>query len=466
MTVFSRLKCLSRIEWACLLFAIVFSHLVFYCFRSMQFYYDETGYIGGARGISEHGVFFNYYLSYIRTYAYPLFLSTISNIGNIFHQDWLTTRLYIFYCQFIMYIGAAFFIRGVVNEKAPKYRVGTWFFCALCLNVFNLAYISFALTETLSLVCILMTLTFCIKLFPINNQAKLARWFFIFGLIVSTAPMVRPANFILWPTIVLFFIYQRVIMKQLFTTKTMVCFCVGLSIPVIPQFINNIVFHGTYTPLVAAKLGMGQYMGGLRLLKYATSIIPNVPPQVEYINPAWQAVVGENARSIFSSKAPLDAVKFLLYHPQIGFTAFAGHVFNLIDQDSIFPYLAVKEPWYRWITSIIGYLTAFFGGCGCFVSMRWLFCKKCRSSIYEEKLSRMLVSLLLFLFFYFGLYSTTQVETRFGLPVITILSFFIPVTWNYLLKDAHQRKAVLFSMMFFVALAIVLSCWVQKQAVW
>src|SRR5204862_5401157 len=112
---------------------------------------------------------------------------------------------------------------------------------------------------------------------------------------------------------------------------------VGVTVPMVPQYMNNVRHYGAHTPLVSARLAENQQVWGIASLKYATALSPVPNPSIFYENP-------------FAKTNPVDENRPLAWyfeHPRAGALTLGLHTFNLLDQDLLFTYSRDLDPWYR-----------------------------------------------------------------------------------------------------------------------
>jgi len=151
-------------EILCLLFAILFSLVVFIHFCADGFYYDEASYIQIASSMSDKGFTALHPYSDKRTYAYPCFLYILQTIRNTFHLRSAFDRYYVFCAQLLIYIFIGLYVRARII-RLLSLEIGKIIFCVLMLNIFNLIYLAFVLTEILSIAMITLYLLAMIELF-------------------------------------------------------------------------------------------------------------------------------------------------------------------------------------------------------------------------------------------------------------------------------------------------------------
>lgn len=441
-------KKLITFEKIALVFGVLFAFSVFLEWKNVRFFYDEIGYTGAAKGILQEGFFSKYYGSDLRTYAYPLFLAVIQGGVRVFSRSIFESRSFIFVAHAILYFLAAFFLRSSMFSLGSAIFARICF-SLLCINIFNLIYLSFALTETLSTVVLLVCLGLVSELSASNSLTSLKRsnrLLIYLGFFSGFSVMIRPANLFLIAGIVLF-VGLFAIRSRDFVGKFLRLFAAILLVWS-PQIITNKINYAIWTPLTSFSLAKLQMDGGRQFLKYATSAARGVSPSVPYLNP-FPIEIGSELR--MRKLALVSMIK----------------VFALIDQDLMYPLNKSLTPWYRWPGTL---LSLFLGGLGGIsfvlywremVSRRpfWNFKLWSAPEIFFVATSAICIGSL-------ALYSQTAVEARFGLSALVLLNI-ISAFYFVFRKSPWTRKIVWASSIFlciWVFSGMFLSDWLQRQA--
>lgn len=425
---------MRKSEVLCLLFAILFSLVVFLHFYAYIFYYDEGAYIQLASSMHDKGIAALDPYSSLRTYAYPYFLCILQTIKCLFHLPGAFDRTYVFCAQLLMYLFTGLYVRVRIRGLlSPEY--GQIIFCALMLNVFNLIYLSFALTEILSLsvtiLYLLIMIEVCHKLFVSNNPIK---WVQLFGIgpFGGLAVMVRPGNMTILGLIAIP-IYLALSCSYRPSAIRAVGFIIGgLIIAFWPQVILNLIHFHSLSPLPVIDVGKVELMDGWKYIKYATAIIPGHSPRVAYLNPYFNSGVDDSL-----CHTSLSLIIYHISHPVHLIICTVLHIFTLLDQDLIVPYNNFLHPWYRWIASSTSHIISSGGIIGIIYC---LIASKARSNATNGQ--RIIVLLLIaYIVSYCSVYSQSQVEARYGLPLITAFSCFVVSGYRFL-RDREISPAM------------------------
>lgn len=416
---------MRKSEVFCLLFAILFSLVVFIHLYGDSFHYDEQSYIQFASAMNDKGIAVLHPYSNMRTYAYPYFLYILQKIKLTFHLPGTFDRAYIFFAQLLIYLFTCLYVRVRIRRLlSPKY--GTIIFCALMLNIFNLVYLPFALTEILSISVILLYLLIMIevlhKLFVSNNPIKWTQLFGI-GLFGGLTVMVRPGNITLLGMIVIPIYLVLSFHYRPFAIRAVGLIIGGLITALLPQVILNFIHFHSLSPLPVEDLGTLQLMEGWQYIKYATAIIPGQASKIYYLNPYFTSSIDDSLHHHL-----LPVIINHISHPIHFVTSSILHIFALLDQDLIVPYNKCLHPWYRWITSATSHIISSVGIIGIIYCLRG---SKVRRNATNAQ-GIVVLLLIAFIALYCLIYSQSAVETRFALPLITVLSFFVVSGYRFL----------------------------------
>lgn len=440
---------MNLFEWAALVIGMATTWLIWRDWQSFPFAYDEAQYFNAGRGIFEAGLFSAFPHSDLRTYGYPLFLAGVSAIEAFFGKDFFTPRALVAILQSIVYFSTAFFIRGRIGRLLDR-KTGSAIFIFLCLNFFNLIYLCFALTETLSNATLLISVTLIAELAFSQSLSSVRKKLIVLGLVCGFSLMVRPANLFLIASVgwilLLFFRLKKVEVKG-------VClFFLSFLLLLLPQTVNNYRHYQRFTPLTAYGLFSTQMQGAALVLKYATSIAPGTEPGIRYVNPLHPGGNIRTSRFLFSSPLVipfLTGIKF----------------FSLMDQDLMFPLNRSLTPWYRWPGTLVSLV---LGGVGLAALFHILRSSKKRGVLFKpEQWSVRETTLFCFFmvsFFSYGLYSQSAVEARFGLPLLSLLGM-VAVIAAYDEKERFcLKRAGVVLLIVWVMGGAAVSEWLQNQA--
>lgn len=433
---------LSRAEWIALVLAIGIAH-AFYA-RSLAYPsdYDAKNYLAIATDLARGGLFAKFYYSELRSYGYPLFLWTLKEVADVLRVPW---GLVIFETQLALYAGATLFVRSrLAKVSLPVARI---VLVATLLNVVALVYVADTLAESLSLVLLLVAAGCWVHLYAGGSRGLVA--VALGSLALGAAVVVRPANVFALPVWAVAGLAlaslrgwnarQRVLATL---TATLV-----ITLPLLPQFANNVRHYSRWTPLVAASLGRNQQIWGIAYLKYATALPPIALPSVFYLNP-------------YAEGRPVDEARPLAWyveHPGAGAATLGLHIFGMLDQDLLFTYARDLDPWYRRPLGIVTHGAIALAGLGLV-----LLASRARRDRGHRAI---FVALSTFLAAYAALHATTAVEMRFGLPVLVVAG---PLAVWFVRESRRRTSAGRAAIVVFVALwiaaSLALSDWMRSQA--
>ncbi|HYT96713.1 MAG TPA: hypothetical protein VEO36_05290 [Casimicrobiaceae bacterium] len=433
---------LSRGEWIALAAAIVIAHLFYWRIVVYPSAFDAQNYFDIAADIDRNGLFSKFYYSDIRTYGYPLLLALLSRAANL---SGISVGFLLFETQLTLYLLAAYGVRRELVGLWPA--LATWAFIGIVLNVFALSYTPESLTESVSLSLLLVATACWLALLagPTTWRPVLAG-----SIAVGAAVMVRPANLFAlatWTLAVAAVCFARRPTARALST-IIVALLVGVLLPMLPQYINNVRHYGKHTALVAAPLGYNQQIWGIPYLKYATALPPVPNPSIFYENP-------------FASAGPVDEERPLAWyakHPLSGALTLGLHIFNMLDQDLLFTYSRDLDPWYRIPLGILNHLlvaTALLGIALLIVRAR-----------HDRLCALAAGAAILYIVSHIALHATTAVEMRFGLPLLLLAG---PAALAAIRELAHaraSRRVALASLAVvgYTTAALLLSDWVRQQA--
>jgi hypothetical protein len=423
--------------------ALIIAH-AFYV-RSLFFpsSFDASQYRLVATNMGTVGLFAKFEFAELRSYGYPLFLLGLKPVAQAMRVSW---ELVAFEVQLALYLAACVFLRSSIEIASP--RLARIVFVALVVNPLALLYATDTLTESLSITLILIAAACWARMFvtAAPSWAALA----IGSVAIGFAIVVRPGNvYALVPWIagaVAITWFHRQTLRQLFRGGLVVL--AFLILPMVPQVVNNVRHFGTWTPLVAYKLGDLQHYLGVRSLKYATGLPPVAEGAVDYENPFVQGRPVERSRPR----------SWYLEHPAAGVATLGLHTFGMLDQDLLFTYARDLDPWYRRPLSVLthGVVALAVLALGLLV---W------RSS--RDRTTRAIaVPVVTLVLAHVALHATTAVEMRFGLPLLVLAGplagWFIASFWP---RATVARRATLAVFVCgWVGASLLLSDWIRQQA--
>lgn len=199
---------------------------------------------------------------------------------------------------------------------------------------------------------------------------------------------------------------------------------------------------------MAVPLGASQQAWGIECLKYATSMVPTMPPEVCYANPLAK-------RGPVDRERPLD---WYAQHPGAGAATVALHLFNLLDQDLVYTYAHDLDPWYR---RPVGVLTqAVFALAAAGLVLLAARARRERASAVA------LAALVATIACHLAVHALTAVEMRFGLPLLVLAGPLAAwtLTGSGALATAWRRRMLALGAIGWIVGALLLSDWVRAQA--
>jgi hypothetical protein len=437
----TRNSVLSRREWIALGAAIVIAHFFYWRIVLYPSAFDAQNYFDIAADIDRNGLFSKFHNSDVRTYGYPLLLVAFSRAANLMRvpAGWL-----LFEGQLALYMFAAYLVRRELAKTWPVFA--SWAFIGIVLNVFALSYTPESLTESVSLSLILVATACWLKLLagPTTWRPVLAG-----SIVIGAAVMVRPANLFAlftWVLAVAAVCIARRSNVRAFATIIVALF-VGVLLPMLPQYVNNVRHYGQHSALVAARLGHNQQIWGIAYLKYATALPPVPNPSIFYENP-----FAKN-RSV-DDERPLE---WYARYPLAGALTLALHAFDMLDQDLLFTYSRDLNPWYRIPVGIANH--AIIGAA--WIAIAILLARARRDRAYALAAGVVIV----YAVSHIALHATSAVEMRFGLPLLLLAG---PAAIAAVREVARARAKWLLpsaiAVLGYTAAALALSDWVRQQA--
>jgi hypothetical protein len=426
--------------------AVAIGLLLFHTSLSIPIIHDAAGYHRIGQQIWAQGLFTQWELSDLRTWAYPTFLGGLLKLAQ---STGIAERWLVFGVQLAAHLASVFALRAALHRAGIQRWIADSVFYVLLIHPFALIYPSYMLTESLSIS--LGTAVLACAIGVLSDPRRQVAIAAVGGLLCGFMIAVRPASMFMVPALLLawvavWFLRRPAGSKMLgMVAAGLLCF----SLPLMPQLRNNMVYYGKTTVLVAAPFAQGQQYIGILWLKYATSIEPHQDPQIKYLNPL----------AVDEPLAAKDPTAWYLRYPGRGVVTIAIHAFNLLDQDLPLPYNLTLIPTYYPFVSIANLAIVALGLAGLGVVVAgW----PRRSAIEKWIIVIAVVTLVCHL----GLHSLFSVEARYGVFALVLLYAFAAICGGWLIRTAQNRARLLVSA-FVVAFCVggyFLSAWVRWQA--
>ncbi len=435
---------LTRLEWACVAFAVIVAH----AFLAHEWFYpsawDATSYVDIAKDIAERGLFRKFHGSDFRTYGYPFVLSLVLRAAA---ATGISFVVLLFELQFLAYCGAAWLLRqALAPVSATAARI---VFCALLVDYYALIYTPESLTESLSLTLLLLAAAAWVTMW----RGGLAAWPLIAGsAVVGFAFAVRPANAFM-VAVWIFGIALLVLRERPRVPRgalLLLALVAAVALPIAPQVRTNVLYYGKLSPTVSVDLGALQQSLGAQNLKYATALPPVPRAPVYYNNPFYEGTTMDES----------SPWSWYVDYPLRAAATVALHTFNLTDQDLLFTYSRDLSPWYRVPLGIVNHAVVALGVVG-------LLLLGLRMRTMKEPRSRdAYVMLLALIVANWAVYAWTAVEMRFGSVLLLVL---FPLAAYAALRIAASRsrrktRLVAAGVAGYIVLALLLSEWVRDQS--
>jgi hypothetical protein len=394
------------------------------------------------------------FASGVRTYGYPLFLALLISVVDPDPERVRTAG-------FVIQLSGIFVAAWVGARRisaalgVPHQRV--WIYAVTVCNPFILIHAGQMLTDVISstlvylaIVCSLPTTQPSARI--VERGARRPVLFAVLTLLLGgMAVLVRPANLVLVPVLLLGWLVQTVRWRAV-PWRAWPLLLVVLALPFIPQMVFNLRAYGVPHPLLMTDLYAANTTIGMRTAKYATITMTGVPARLYYNNP-------------FSPAASQTYGEFLRQEPVKFAATLAIHAFGLFDQDFPFTYITDLTPWYRWPLSIINYLFLLGGFVGIIVGL-WRppgvdADARARARFLFGLLGAAIIALVV-------IYLPSAVECRFSLPMYSLLVPPFVLAVRRVIAAGRQRPVLLVPVILGAALWVVamasMSVWVEQQA--
>lgn len=374
----------------------------------------------------------------VRTYGYPLFLAAITGFRDLPPEE---VRLIAFGAQLAAYLGTCYWVSRRLSAILRSESAGIWAYAIGGLNPILLIHTTEMLSDLLSAVLIQLAVASSWKL---PEPSRVSRWQpFLSFLCAGAAVALRPANVVVVWALALVWAFRVIRWRERFLGSALAALA-GLIPPLVPQMIINYELVGTLNPLLVSDIYRQQRLWGMAALKYGTVLIPEHSPFLVYVNPFYRGDPGPRT--------------FLLHHPVDYLATLALHAFGMIDADLPFTYITDFNPWYRWPLSLANYGLLYLALLGCVVGVA----RTLRQRRIDE-VGFVLSTTIAVGAAYLVLYLPVEVEVRFGLPLLMLMTPLAVVGACWLVAPAGGRLG---SRAFALlgALVVIVSC--ARLSIW
>jgi len=396
----------------CIFFFISFAIFIFLLLNPQRLCYDAGLYYGlGRRIFFENG--FNVIKTNLemRTYAFPLIISFLIYIANLFRLDVMSV---IYFANYFLFIISILLIHKVLSKKSIK--IGKIFLLINSINLINLSFVNTVLTE--SLMIFLISALFYILCTWKNTRMNT----FFSGLVIAFSVMVRPSNLFLFLIFTVFVVIKSIKKPiNLFHYFVPILFLFSIS------FLNVYQNEGNFSLFTTQTSGIYnmQIRGGVKIFKYETSVDQKLKyPSVYFRNKKSEVFVSQECSNavgcflVYLKTNPVDYISISLIHTFALFDRMYMNTYvediNKIDGLMVFYNYLV-------LSSVIGFIVFYL--------------KK-----YSVKYFAILWSSLLLILGTLLIYIPTIVEARFSSPIFPLLTIFSAFYFYSLLKEKKSKR--------------------------
>jgi len=388
--------------WGVAWFAVALVGVAVYAHMAHQpFYHDANGYVSAAEGMRTSGVISEWPLSYIRTYAYPWALSGMLGVADAFNVGRVAV---IFACQWALFVAAAW-IAAVTLFRARRTRILA--FVAVAANPLLVIYTPQALTETVSLACILLAAGALGRSSTSKSALAQVAWMAAGAFFAGFSLAARPGN-IFVPicyalAVVVALVRSRKQLSWTTTVTTAVAVLIAISLPLAPQAAINWKYFDTVTVLPVTNLAVSQSADGVRNIRYATNVSTCGEPAMPFPSPFPGAVAPDATQA--------EMLAFYAFEWPTGPETAALHLFSGLDPRPFLTYQVSYGVWYERVLQVL--TVALIGLAGIGIA---------RAPWSRSRLTPGVVFIGSTTVFSAAVVATTQAELRFGIVLVTALS--------------------------------------------
>jgi hypothetical protein len=418
--------------------------VTYYQLRNQPFYYDASAYVSSAQAIREHGLFSAWPNSDFRTYGLPLFLSVALRVAAPLHVGANTA---VFGIQWVLFVGAAWLASRALF-RAERTRLTA--FVAVAANPLLVVYTAHALTESLTLTCVLFAAAGLGLAAREARRAAAAGWLTAGAAASSCAMALRPASLLIpgcyavAAAVSLFQGRPRRSWGAMAATAGLVL--VALAAPLAPQVAINEINYDKLTPLPVYDLAGLQAAGGIRLIRYASNVSSCGTPGMEFVNPTQPKLADPVTRRVMLRYYALD-------WPNGPRTA-ALHVFSGFDPR---PFLLDQHDfgiWYERVYQALTVALLFLAFAG--LPAAWRGRRRPDGALRMDAVFLAAAAACAL-----AILATSAAEYRFGMIPLTAVSLLAPVG-AYRLLAFRRRSGVLLAIGYVAGIVawIALSDWV------
>jgi hypothetical protein len=378
----------------------------------------------------------------LRTYGYPLFVAIVTGFRDLPPEE---VRLATFVAQLVVFLAVCHCVSRKLAAIFRSETLGVWAYGVGALNPVLLIHTTELLSDLVSAVLVQLCVALSWKV-PEEDAAGggVNRRVFLSFLCAGAAVAVRPANAVVVVALCAVWALRAGRWREP-GLSGVVAALVGLIPPLVPQTIINYGLSGKLNPLLVAGLYGQQRVWGMGTIKYGTVLIDGRSPFLTYLNPFYAGDPGPRV--------------FLLHHPLRYLATLGLHAFAMLDPDLPFTYVTDLRPGYRWPLGVLNAVLLYLALVGLLLGA-W---RALRRRKFDE-LEFVFLSTLVVGSAYLVLYLPVAVESRFGIPILSLATPLIVGAgwlWRFGGIGPAGKTAAALGLPVWLTGCVLLSAWIS-----
>ena len=414
----------AKEQWPTILLYLILSILILYRFQvypSVVPNADALGYVEKGLGFRKEGFLAD--LGTLRTYGYPAIIYLYSFIAGLEPRSIALAAGIVqltIYGLSVLWLGSRFYSLNITLAGAIS--------IGLLLNPIIVALVGDVLTESISLIVVVLALAALINTGRARAFSGFVLWATFGAAVSSFSVMIRPVNllvFLAWNcgVVVWVFFARRTSLQRTALVCCYICILIACAAAAWgPQYWYNLSL-GYHTILPTTPLFDIQLKWGILLLKYATIVVDQHAEGLLFPNP-W----------CVQSIADAHPLLWYLDHPLRGVVSIAGHLFGAFNFEYPFVYVYDLNPIYSVPTAGLMWLVIAIGLLHGTKSLRTYISSE---TFHAEHIAMAAMTVCLFLMVT-ALNGIITVENRYNMIPIAILSV---LTVDFVLSHRTKIKA-------------------------
>jgi len=409
---------------------------IFLLFNPQKFIYDAEGYYNLG-----YSIYLNHFdvigtNLYFRTYAFPLLISFLIGLSNLFK---LNLMYVIFSANYLFFVLSIFLIYKILVRKSVK--VANIFLLINSFNIINLSFLNTVLTESF----MILPIAILFYLFSFKKYSRLH--IFLIGFISALMVMIRPSNLFLFLIVTIFVLFQiRKKIKYLFWYLIPILLIFSISFLNVYKQENKLSLFTTTTNGIYD----GQVKSGVGSFKYETSVRSDLPAIIWYLNNQASELTSQSCKSAsnciftYMKKNPIKYISIL-----------AIHTFTLFDRSYINTYV---ENIYKIDNLLVIYNYIVLSSVVCF----FIFFIKS----YIKRYRKILFLIIFLIFGTLSIYIPIGIESRFSAPIFPLMTIYSAFYFYSLFKENRiNRIKIIGIQLLFILLFTIISYLVSQTIV-